>query len=82
MAAIGRGKGHSRGEPMDPPPPPPTMEQLVAMQAQLMQTMMQHLQNQPVGGPPPIHVRDKHAKFMKGHPSMFTHVVDPLEADD
>ena len=54
----------------------------MAMQAQLMQTMMQHLQNQPVGGPPPVHVRDKHAEFMKGHRLVFTHAADPLEAVD
>ena len=47
-----------------------------------MQTMMQHLQNQPAGGPPPVHVRDKRAEFMKGHPTVFTRATDPLEADD
>ena len=48
-----------------------------------MQTMMQHIQNQPVGGrPPPVHVRDQHAEFLKGHPRVFTHAADPLEADD
>jgi len=59
-----------------------TMEQLMTMQAQLMQTMMQHIQNQPIGGPPPVHVRDKRGEFMKGHPPTFSHSSDPLEADD
>ena len=54
----------------------------MAMQVQLMQTMMQHIQNQPVGGPPPFPVRDKHAEFMKGHPPVFTQATDPLEVDD
>jgi hypothetical protein len=47
-----------------------------------MQAMMQHMDNQPAGGPPPIHVKDKHVEFMKGHRPMFTHAVDPLEADN
>ena len=69
---------------MDPPPPPPqvTVEQLMGMQAQLMQAMMQRVDNQPVGGPLPIQVRDKHGEFMKGRPPVFTHAADPLEADD
>jgi hypothetical protein len=58
------------------------MEQLMVMQAQLMQTMTQHLQNQQVGGPPSVHVRDKLVEFMKGHPFVFSHAADPLEADD
>ena len=54
----------------------------MAMQAQLMQTMMQHIQNQPVGGPLPVQVRDKRGEFMKGRPPVFTHAADPLEAND
>jgi hypothetical protein len=63
----GRGRGRGRGVPLNPPPPlpPNTMEQLMAMQGRLMQTMMQHIQNQPAGGPPPVHVRDKRAEFLK-----------------
>ena len=69
---------------MDPPPPPPqvTVEQLIGMQAQLMQAMMQRMDNQPAGGPRPIQVRDKSSEFMKGCPPVFTHTVDPLEVDD
>ena len=56
----GRGHGHGRGAPMNPPPPPPvTMEQLMGMQAQLMQAMMQRLDIEPTRGPPPVQVRDK-----------------------
>ena len=69
---------------MDPPPPPPqvTVEQLMGMQAQLMQAMMQRRDNQPTRGPSPIQVWDKCEEFMKGRPPVFTHAVDPLEADD
>ena len=58
MAARGgrdRGRGRGRDALINPPPPPPvTMEQLMGMQAQLMQSMMQRLDNEPARGPPPI----------------------------
>ena len=44
-----------------------------------MQTLVQNMHNQPAGGAPP---RDKRGEFMKGHPPVFNHAVDPLEADD
>jgi hypothetical protein len=52
----GRRRGRGRGAPVDPPPPPPpvTIEQLMAMQAQLMQTVMDRLGEQPAGVPPPV----------------------------
>jgi hypothetical protein len=59
------------------------MEELMNTQNQMMQMFMQHLQNNLLaGGPPPVHVRDKHGEFLKGHPPMFSHVAHPLEADD
>jgi hypothetical protein len=69
---------------VDPPPPPPpvTIEQLMGMQAQLMQVVMDRIDNQPTRGPPPVLVRDKHGEFMKGRPPVFTHAFDPLEIDD
>jgi hypothetical protein len=82
-ARGGRGQGHGHGALVDPPPPPPvTIEQLMGMQAQLMHIVMDRLDNQPVGGPPPVQVRDKRGEFMKGRPPVFTHAFDPLEADD
>ena len=50
----GRGRGHGRDALINPPPPPVTMEQILGMQAQLMQAMMQRLDNEPARGPPPI----------------------------
>ena len=86
MAARGgRGRGRGRGHDalINPPPPPPvTVEQLMGMQAQLMQAMMQRLDNEPARIPPPVQVRDKRGEFMKGCPPMFTHALDPLEADN
>jgi hypothetical protein len=48
----------------------------------LMQTLVQNqqnIQNQPVGGAPP---HDKCGEFLKGHPPVFTHAANLLEADD
>jgi hypothetical protein len=42
---------------------------------QLVQNQHKHL----VAGAPP---RDKRDEFLKGHPPVFTHAADPLEADD
>jgi hypothetical protein len=59
------------------------MEKLMNTQNQMMQMFMQHMQNNPpAGGPPPVHVRDKRGKFLKERPLVFSHAVDPLEADD
>jgi hypothetical protein len=59
-----------------------TIEQLMAMQAQLMQTVMDHLGEQPAGAPPPVQVRDKRGEFLKGRPHVFTHASEPMEADN
>ena len=74
MSGRGRGQGHG-GVPPHPPPPPPTIEQLLAVQTQLMQALVQ---NQPIGGAP----RDKHGELFKGHPLVFSHATNPLEVDD
>ena len=77
MSGRGRGRGRG-GVPLNLPPPPPTIEQLLAVQTQLMQALVQNQQNHPIGGAP----RDKHGEFLKGCPPMFSHATDPLEADD
>jgi hypothetical protein len=59
-----------------------TIEQLMAMQAQLMQIVMDRLGEQPARAPPPVQVRDKHGEFLKGRPPVFTHASEPMEADD
>jgi len=58
------------------------VEQLMLMQAQLMQTMMDRLDHKPAVIPPPVQVHDKRGEFMKGRPPIFTHASGPLEADD
>jgi hypothetical protein len=46
---------------------------------QLMEALVNNQQHQPDAGAPP---RDKRGKFLKGHPPVFSHAADPLEADD
>jgi hypothetical protein len=58
------------------------IEQLMAMQAQLMQIVMDRIGEQPAGAPPPVQVHDKRGEFLKGRPPVFTHVSEPMEADD
>jgi hypothetical protein len=44
-----------------------------------MQQLVQNQHNQPVARAQP---RDKRGEFLKGHPPVFTHATNPLEADD
>ena len=78
MSRRGRGRGRGGVPPHPPPPPPLTIEQLLAVQTQLMLALVQNQQNQHFGGAP----RDKRGEFLKGRPSVFSHATDPLKADD
>jgi hypothetical protein len=49
---------------------------------------MQQVQQQPPPPQPPVQVqmpqvpRDKQAEFMRGHPPVFAHSADPMDAED
>jgi hypothetical protein len=63
--------------------PPPTLEQVLAMQAQMLLTMQQTMVNlflmlQTI--PPPL--RDRLGDFQRTKPSTFSHVVESMNADD
>jgi hypothetical protein len=69
-----------------PPPPPMTIEQMFLMQTQTDQgigqtlaAMQQHHQPPPQMPQMP---RDKRAEFMRGHPPVFAHSADPMDAED
>ena len=67
-----------------PNPPPLTFEQILAMQAQLLNTVnnaVQALANAQAHPPPPQH-KDRRGDFMKGRPPTFSHSTEPLQADD
>jgi hypothetical protein len=77
-----------------PPPPPMTIDQMFLMQTQAVQAIgqtlaaMQQVQQQPPPPQPPVQVqmpqvsRDKRAEFMRGHPLVFAHSADPMDAED
>jgi hypothetical protein len=54
------------------------------MQTQAVQAIGQTLaamqQHQPP--PQPQMPRDKHAEFMRGHPPVFAHSANPMDAED
>jgi hypothetical protein len=65
-----------------PPLPPLTIEQVLAMQVQMLQTMQQTMVNlhaQPQAPPP---LRDRLGDFQCTKPSIFSYAVVPLDADD
>jgi hypothetical protein len=64
--------------------PPPTLEQVLMMQAQMLQTMQQTMVNiqnaQPQAPPPPQ--RDRLGHFQRTKPPTFSHSMKPMDADD
>jgi hypothetical protein len=66
------------------PPPSPTLEQVLVMQAQMLQTMQQTIVNmlaaQPQAPPPPS--RDRLGDFQCTKPPISSRVVEPMDADD
>jgi hypothetical protein len=75
--------GENNNQDANPPPPPPlTLEQVLAMQAQMLQTMQQNMVNlhaQPQAPPPS---RDSLEDFQCTKPPIFSYVVEPMDADD
>jgi hypothetical protein len=68
--------GENNNQDANPPSPPlPILEQVLAMQAQMLQTMQQTMVNlcaQPQAPPPR---RDRLGDFQHTKPSIFSHVV-------
>jgi hypothetical protein len=67
-----------------PPPPLPTLEQVLAMQEQMLQTMQQTMVNmqhaQPQAAPPPQW--DRLGDFQCTKLLTISHAVEPMDADD
>jgi hypothetical protein len=64
------------------PPPPLTLQQVLAIQAQMLQTMQQTLVNmhaQPQAPPPP---RDRLGDFQRTKLPTFSYAMDLMDADD
>ena len=82
LQMVNTRRNNQGGEDL-PPPPLVTMEQLMMILTQLLQQMAQNMQNMGHGnGNAPPQVRDKRGEFLKGHPPVFKHFTDPLQADD
>jgi hypothetical protein len=68
------------------PPPPPTLEQVLIMQAQMLQTMQQTMANmQQAQGHQPApqpQQRGKLGEFQRTKPPTFSHSIDPMDTDD
>jgi hypothetical protein len=64
--------------------PPLTLEQVLMMQAQMLQTIQQtmiNMQNaQPQAPPPPP--RDRLGDFQRTKPPTFSHSMEPMDVDD
>jgi hypothetical protein len=83
IANNAENNGENNNQDANPPPPHPlTLEQVLAMQAQMLQTMQQTLVNlhaQPQAPPPP---RDRLGDFQCTKPPIFSYVVEPMNAND
>jgi hypothetical protein len=77
-----KNNGESNNQEANSPPPPLlTLEQVLTMQAQILQTMQQTLVNlhaQPQEPPPP---RDRLGDFHCTKPPTFSYDMDPMDAD-
>jgi hypothetical protein len=75
--------GESNNQGANPSPPPPlNLEKVLAMQAQMLQTMQQalvHLHAQPQAPPPP---KDRLGDFQRTKPPTFSYAVELMDADD
>jgi hypothetical protein len=78
---------NNRGDNQDvnpPPPPSPTLEQVLIMQAQLLQTMQQTLVNMQAAPPqaPPLPPRDRLGEFQRTKSPTFSQAMEPMDTDD
>jgi hypothetical protein len=94
----GRRTRHEQHAPQDeapqslpPPAPPMLVEKMLFMQNEAVQAIgqmlvaMQQAQQQPQPQPQvqmPQMPRVKHVEFMRGHPPVFAHSADPMDAKD
>jgi hypothetical protein len=67
-----------------PPPPLPTLEQVLAMQAQILQTIQQTMVNMQAAQPqaPPPLPRDMLGDFQCTKPPTFSHAMELMDTDD
>jgi hypothetical protein len=74
-----RGANENNNNNANNPPPPPTLEQVLIMQAQMLQTMQQTMANMPAPQPQQC---NKLGEFQRTKPPTFSHSIEPMDADD
>jgi hypothetical protein len=76
--------GENNQDVNPPPPPPPTLEQVLIMQAEMLQTMQQILVNMHAAEPqvPPLLLRDRLGVFQRTKPPTFSQAMEPMDADN
>jgi hypothetical protein len=75
--------GENNNQDTNPPPPPPlTPEQVLAMQAQMLQTMQQTMVNLHAPPQAPLPPRDRLGDFQCTKRPIFSYVVELMNADD
>jgi hypothetical protein len=86
---AGRGRGCGQALHVNPPPPRPgapvSIEELLAIQNELMRVLMQNEAHHRVGHPQHHQQQDmnmSYLNFLATHPPVFARVKDPLDADD
>jgi hypothetical protein len=81
-----RGANENNNNNSANPPPSPTLEQVLIMQAQMLQTMQQTMANmQQAQGQqqaPQLLQRDKLGEFQRTKPPTFSHSIEPMDADN
>jgi hypothetical protein len=65
-----------------PPPRPPTLEQVLAMQAHMLQTIVNMQNVQPQAPPPPPPPRDRLGDLQCTKTPTISYAVEPMDADD
>jgi hypothetical protein len=80
----GNNNGENNQDVNPPPPPPPTLEQVLIMQAQMLQTMQQTLVNMQAAQPqaPPLLPRDRLGEFQRTKPPTFSQAMEPMDTDN
>jgi hypothetical protein len=75
--------GENNNQDTNPPPAPPlTIEEVLAMQAQMLQTMQQTMVNLHAQPKVPPLLRDRLGDFQRTKLPTFSHAVEPMDADD
>jgi hypothetical protein len=87
--SVGHGCGHGQSPRGNPPPPPPhlpiSIEQLLAMQNELMSVVVQNEARRGVEQPQHHCHQDmntSYSDFLVTHPPIFSGAKHPLEPDD